>query len=114
MNKTQRYEKASKLILVSVLFGFITLIFTNIAFGRTLAHQSSNIIALIITGILAILLLNKNYNWIRILILVFFFISIPLSLFSLLKAYNFSGILFQLLLIQFIFTSLGVKNIIRK
>jgi len=114
MEKNQRHIKGSKLLLVSVFFGFITLVFTNIMFGRTIIQQSENIIALLITGILSIVLLKKRYNLLRIILIVLFIISLPFSLFQLLRAYNQSGVLFQLLLLQIIFSFLGVKNIIRK
>ncbi len=114
MSRTERYEKASKLILVSVLFAFVTIVFTNLSFGRTFVQQSGNIASLVFTAIIAIVLHVKKYNWLRILFLVLCFISIPLSFFALIRTYNVSTVLFQLLLTQAIFTVLGMKYIIRK
>ncbi len=114
MNRNQRYEKASKLILVSVFFAFITIIFTNIYFGRTLSQQLGNIIALLFTVLISIIFYVKKYNWLRITLLILFFISIPSSILYIIKAYNISSTLFQLLLLQIIFEFLGIKKILRK
>ena len=82
MRAIQKNRLIFFLILIHIFLGISNLITSNIILGKSFDLQISSYVSLLIYGFMGFFLLLRK-NWMRVLFIVLFFISVPLSLLSL-------------------------------
>lgn len=99
------------LVVIHIFLGVSNMITSNLFLDRPFHLQISNYITLVIFGIMGYFLLKRK-NWVRILFIIFYIISIPLTLIALKPNILFWNNLFQFIIDTIIIVLLFNKDVI--
>lgn len=100
------------LVLIHILLGVSNMITSNLFLNRPFHLQISNYITLLIFGIMGYFILKRK-NWMRVVLIILYFISIPLTLISLKPNILFWNNLFQFIIDTVVIVLLFNKDVIK-